>query len=113
MAFGAESLDPYVQVGCSGLVVHKMPKSEPPGEQSFDIIETVVDVAERNHVPPATVAIAWTSAQPFVTAPIAGANRPEQLRAVLDHVDFELHDADLALLNRVSDWPPTRTHLEQ
>ncbi len=82
-------------------------------ETNLDIIDAVLDVATRNELPPAAVAMAWTMARPFVTAPIVGANRRDQLQSVLDHVDVELEPVDLRLLDDVSDWPRTRTHLEE
>lgn len=71
-------------------------------ERNWDIIETVVATADHLGATPAQVAIAWQLAKPFVTAPIIGANRPEQLRDTLGCLDVELSPEDLARLDEVS-----------
>lgn len=83
-------------------------------DASFDgVVAALIAVAERNGLTPAQAAIAWTRAQPFVSAPIVGANRPDQLQSVLDGLDSELSADDLATIDRATDWPRTRTDLEE
>ncbi|CAN5920909.1 hypothetical protein BH23ACT10_BH23ACT10_12770 [soil metagenome] len=72
-------------------------------DASWDTIETLVDVAERSDISPAA-AINWLRAKPWVTAPIIGANRPEQLRETLSGLDTPLDPADVATLDEVSDF---------
>ena len=81
-------------------------------EQNLDTIEALVAVAERNGVTPSQAAIAWTRSRPFVSAPIVGANRPDQLTDVLNGLSFKLPDEDLVVLNAASDWTRSRTELE-
>ncbi|GGK30217.1 oxidoreductase [Deinococcus malanensis] len=81
-------------------------------DQNFDIVETLVAVAERHQAHPAQVSLAWLLAQPAVTAPIIGANSVEQLRELLGTVDVQLTEDDLAEITRVSDWERARTERE-
>lgn len=73
-------------------------------DTNWDIIETLVDVAERNDVSPASAAINWQRSKSFVSAPIIGANRPSQLHDTLSGLDTMLPPQDVALLDDVSDF---------
>lgn len=73
-------------------------------DRNWDVIETLVDVADRTGISPAAAAIRWQLSKPFVTAPIVGANRPDQLRDTLSGLDTPISDEDLALLDEVSDF---------
>ncbi len=79
---------------------------------NWDVIETLVAVAERNGLSPAQAAINWTSSRPFISAPIVGANTPQQLRDTMAGLDHPLPAQELAVLDEVSDFERTRTHLE-
>jgi aryl-alcohol dehydrogenase-like predicted oxidoreductase len=68
----------------------------------FDVVEAVVEVAEKDGLTPAQVAIAWLLAQPGVTSPIVGASRPEQLRDSVQALDRSLSEESLARLDGVS-----------
>ncbi len=57
-------------------------------------------VADEHNVEPAAVAVAWLSAQPTVTAPIASARVPEQLPPLLEGISIVLSDEDLQLLGQ-------------
>jgi aryl-alcohol dehydrogenase-like predicted oxidoreductase len=81
-------------------------------EQNRDTIELLVSVAERNGMTPSQAAIAWTRSRPFVSAPIVGANRPEQLTAVLDGLSKQLPVEDLNALNMISSWPQSRAEID-
>ncbi|MEZ5449907.1 MAG: aldo/keto reductase [Thiolinea sp.] len=82
-------------------------------EQNWDIIETVIATAAQTDMTPAQVALAWMRSKPWITAPIVGANTPEQLTELLDGLDTELPADSLAALDQVSDFPRSRTHREQ
>ena len=62
--------------------------------------------------PSAQVAVAWLLSRPFVTAPIVGANSPEQLRSLLPAAALTLTGAELDRLNTVSSWEKARTELD-
>jgi aryl-alcohol dehydrogenase-like predicted oxidoreductase len=81
-------------------------------ETNWRIIETLVDVAQQAGLTPAQTAIGWLRAKPWMTAPIVGANRPEQLRDVLAGLDTPLSADAIARLDEVSDFHRPRTHRE-
>lgn len=72
--------------------------------RNWDIVETLVEVADAAGISPAAAAINWLRAKPWVTAPIIGANRPAQLRDTLAGLDTPLPDEDIARLDAVSDF---------
>ncbi|ONH27975.1 aldo/keto reductase [Pseudofrankia asymbiotica] len=61
-------------------------------ERMFDTVDELTAVAAELGVALPTLAVAWSLAQPAVTAPIIGASRPEQLDATLAAVDLHLDD---------------------
>ncbi len=64
----------------------------------FDVVERVVEIAQRRGVSPAQVALAWLHHRPGVTAPIVGATRIEHLTEALAAVELELSADETALL---------------
>jgi len=80
-------------------------------DKNWEIIEKVVEVAEQADATAAQVAINWLRAKPWVSAPILGANRPEQLNEVMDGLDKQLTDAQMLALDEVSDFTRSRTTL--
>ncbi len=80
--------------------------------ENHDIIQALLNVAERTGTTAAQVAVNWVRAKPGVNAPLIGANRPEQLAGVMDGLDHELTAEDVATLDAVSDFDKPRTMLE-
>lgn len=62
-------------------------------------------VAARHGAPVAAVALAWLTAQPTVTAAIASARTPGQLKDLLQAPSLELTAEDLALLDAAAPGP--------
>ncbi len=81
-------------------------------EQNWDIIETLVEVAADAGQSPAQAAINWQRSKPWVSAPIIGANRPEQLADTLAGLASPLPAEAIARLDEVSDFHRPRYHLE-
>lgn len=81
-------------------------------EQNWDVVEVLLAVAGRTGLTPAQAAVNWLRAKPWVSAPIVGANRPEQLRDVLSGLDTPLPAQEVAALDEVSDFRRPRTHRE-
>ncbi len=81
-------------------------------DKNWSIIEALVEVAQRNGKTPAQAAINWMMAKPFVSAPIIGANTPAQLNDTLAGLDSPLPKEEVAVLDEVSSWTPTRTDSE-
>ncbi len=113
---------PYSPLG-GGLLTGKYRRDEPlpdsvradehaarrlDDDRNWDIMEAVVDVADRLGRSPASVAIGWQLAKPFVTAPIIGANRPSQLEDTLRDLDAALPDEEVARLDEVSAFASPR-----
>jgi aryl-alcohol dehydrogenase-like predicted oxidoreductase len=59
-------------------------------------------VAAETGATPAPVALAWTAAQPTVTAPLASARSLDQLEELLGSLELELSAAQIAALNSAS-----------
>ena len=73
-------------------------------ERGWGTVEVVREVAEARGVEMTTVAVAWLLQQPSVTAPILGANTPEQLAPALAALDLRLTDDEVKRLDGASDW---------
>ncbi|MEM9146546.1 MAG: aldo/keto reductase [Pseudomonadota bacterium] len=74
--------------------------------------QTAADLAElagREGLHPATLAVAWVNAHPAVTAPILGARSVEQLRPSLDAATLSLPDELMAEVTALSETPPPAT----
>src|SRR5436190_5043329 len=68
----------------------------------FDTVDQLAKLADEAGIPLPTLAVAWTLANPAITAPIVGASRPGQLDATVAALDTPL-DADLlATLNELT-----------
>ena len=117
---------PYSPLG-GGLLTGKYRRDEPLPESvraeenadvrfsdtNWDIIEALVEVAAAEGRSPAQTALAWLLSKPWVTAPIVGANRPDQLHNSIDGLDRPLSAESLARLDEVSDFRRSRPSLEQ
>jgi aryl-alcohol dehydrogenase (NADP+) len=63
------------------------------GDDDFQVVERVTEIARKRGVPNAQVALAWLLSRPAVTAPIVGATKPSHLTDALAALDLTL-DAD-------------------
>jgi aryl-alcohol dehydrogenase-like predicted oxidoreductase len=82
---------------------------EPPIEDwdaVHDVIDRLVEVANRVGAPPAQVALAYLIGKPGVTSVIIGGRTPEQLVSNIEAASLQLWKDDIADLDRVSQ-PPT------
>ena len=66
------------------------------------VLAALDEVAAETGAALATVALAWTMAQPGITAPIASATSLDQLRELLASLTLELTPAQIARLNAAS-----------
>jgi len=73
-------------------------------DRNFKIVDTLREVALTHGASIPQIALAWVLTQNIVTAPIVGANSPEQLAENLQALELKLTDDDMNLLNEVSDW---------
>jgi aryl-alcohol dehydrogenase (NADP+) len=67
-------------------------------ESDFAVVDRVCEVAARRGVKPVQVALAWILAKPFVSAPIIGVSRMEQLEDALAAVPIRLEADEIAAL---------------
>ena len=58
------------------------------------------------------VALAWLMAQPFVTAPINGANSTGQLADSMGASELVLSEEEIGEISNVADWERSRTDRE-
>jgi aryl-alcohol dehydrogenase-like predicted oxidoreductase len=81
---------------------------EPPvrdEDQLYDIVDVLVEVAEKRGASPAQVALAWLLHRPAVASVIIGARNSDQLADNLGAADLELTEDELARLDEVSAPP--------
>jgi aryl-alcohol dehydrogenase-like predicted oxidoreductase len=71
-------------------------------ESGLKVLAALDDVAARHAATPTEVALAWTLAQPGITAPIASATSPEQVAQLAKAGELTLPPEDLALINQAS-----------
>jgi aryl-alcohol dehydrogenase-like predicted oxidoreductase len=77
----------------------------PGTEAEFDVVEAIEAFAAARGIEPLDVAIAGLGAQPMVASVIAGATRPEQIRANVATLRWTPSEADLAELDRIAPTP--------
>ena len=68
-------------------------------EQGSRVLDALDGAAKSHETTPAAVALAWLLAKPSVSAPIIGANSPEQLADLLPAVDVHLTAGELQALD--------------
>jgi aryl-alcohol dehydrogenase-like predicted oxidoreductase len=66
------------------------------------VLEALDEVASETGSAPASVALAWTKAQPAITAPIASATSLDQLSEMVAALTLDLTTEQIALLNAAS-----------
>ena len=66
------------------------------------ILDALDEVSTHYSATPAQIALAWLMARPGVTAPIASATNPDQLRDILRSAEIKLDSESIAALDRAS-----------
>ena len=82
-------------------------------EHNLGIVDTLVEIAERHSSTPTRVTLAWMLAQPFMTAPIIGANNTKQLEDSMGAVELKLGVEEVAAISKAADWQRSRTETEE
>jgi aryl-alcohol dehydrogenase-like predicted oxidoreductase len=77
----------------------------PGTEEQFDVLEALRTYAEERGIEMTDVAIGGLAAQPAVASVIAGATKPEQVRANVGAARWRPSDEDLAELDRIAPGP--------
>lgn len=73
-------------------------------ERAWQTLDAVREVAAQTGKSCTAVALAWLLSQPFMTAPIVGANNIEQLSESLASVELELDQDQRQALSAASEW---------
>jgi len=76
---------------------------EPRLSRNLKLVEVLRDIGRRHGLTAGEVAIAWTLANPDVTAAIVGIRRPEQVPGIAGAAGFRLSDAELGEIQRFFD----------
>lgn len=71
-------------------------------EKGLDILKTLDKIAEKHQTVPASISLAWLSAQPNVGGPIASATSTDQLHEIIASTTISLDQNDLEALDKVS-----------
>jgi 1-deoxyxylulose-5-phosphate synthase len=75
-----------------------------------NIINRVVDTAEKHGVKPARVALAWMLSKPFITAPIIGATKMYQLEDAVSALGLKLNHDEIKFLEEPYQPRPISGH---
>lgn len=75
-------------------------------DRNWNIIETLIEIAEEIGKTPAQVALNWCKNRPGVTAPILGARNMDQLNGNLGAIGWQLSEKHLQKLNELSEMTP-------
>ena len=81
-------------------------------KQNFDVVEKLIEIAQRHDSTPTRVALAWLLAQPFVSAPIIGANNTGQLADSMGATALGLSEEEIGEISDVAIWEKSRTDRE-
>lgn len=73
-------------------------------DKGFAVLDALDAVATARGVSVAQVALAWLLHLPYVTAPIVGANTPEQLAESLRAAELSLSEEEMQRLTKASAW---------
>ncbi|MEP3047609.1 MAG: aldo/keto reductase [Roseibium sp.] len=93
---------------------NKMYASRYGEEWFYEVAEDFTAFADKMGVHPMSLAVAWTSSHPAITAPIIGARNTDQLKASLDSVKIDVTPelrAEIAALSRTP--APANDRLEE
>ena len=79
-------------------------------ESDFDVVDRVVELAERRGISAAQVALAWLLHKPGVSSPIIGASKMAHLDEAIAAVDIELSEDEMAFLEEPYQPHPVLGH---
>lgn len=70
-------------------------------ESDFKIAERVAELARKRGVKPAQIALAWTLNKDYITSPIIGASKLEQLDDAVKATELKLNEAEMKFLEEL------------
>ncbi|MFC4143138.1 aldo/keto reductase [Pedobacter mendelii] len=71
-------------------------------DRGYQILDALDKVADKHHVEPASVALAWLIYHPSITAPIASVTDLNQLKSFTEAADLKLMPEDISILDKAS-----------
>ena len=74
-------------------------------DRSYAVIDALEEIAHAHGKTIAQTALAWQLSNPVITAPIVGANNPEQLKDLLGVVGYRLSADEMKRLNELTKYP--------
>jgi aryl-alcohol dehydrogenase-like predicted oxidoreductase len=72
-----------------------------PSPATQAIIAKIEEIAKRRSIPMSHVAFAWSTSKPFVTAPIIGTTKIEQLKDAIEAVQVELTKEEVEEIDKL------------
>ena len=73
--------------------------------QGYGVIDALEEIGRAHGKTIAQTALAWQLSNPVITAPIIGANTPEQLTDLLGAAEYRLSPEEMNRLNETTKWP--------
>jgi aryl-alcohol dehydrogenase-like predicted oxidoreductase len=73
-------------------------------DRGVAVLDAVEQVAAKTGATPAQVSLSWLAHRPGITAPIASATSPVQLKELVGGIELRLDDEATAALDRASAW---------
>ncbi|MEO7717789.1 MAG: aldo/keto reductase [Capsulimonas sp.] len=73
-------------------------------DQGWAAIDALDEIAKSHGKTVAQTALAWQLSNPIITAPIIGANTPDQLTDILGAIGYRLTQEEMARLNETTQW---------
>jgi aryl-alcohol dehydrogenase-like predicted oxidoreductase len=67
--------------------------------RGFAVLDVLERVAKAHGATDTQVALAWQIARPSITAPIASATSPDQVRELMGAIDLQLSQEEIAALD--------------
>ena len=95
-----EAYQPTTRAKSDGFAHHMYYQPE-----DFDVLDRVIELAERHGVRPAQIALTWLLQKPGVTSPIIGASKMTHLEEAVAALDIALSEEEMAFIEE-----PYRPH---
>ena len=77
-------------------------KSDLFSDAAYDLLETVIAIANEKDCTPSQLALAWCAQQPGITSPIVGIRTMEQLEQNLGAIEVKITDQDRTRIDETS-----------
>lgn len=79
-------------------------------DNDFDVVETIVSIADEEKVNPAQIALSWVMHQPGITSPIVGVSKIQHLEDAIEAVEINLNSDHINRINESYSCRPVTGH---